>query len=140
MGTGEACCAKAITYNWFQHCTVICVKAQGLCDPVAGYGSSYRIAALNLIDAFGLLIARGTFVVGRRRPTERYTYGFGRATILTTLANGIALLIGVGAIVREAMERIASPESIAATTVLWVAAIGIAIKLGTVLLFSRGRS
>ncbi len=60
-------------------------------------------AAHNVTDVFGLLIAWGAFVVGRRRPTERHTYGLGRATILAALANGIALLIGVGALVREAI-------------------------------------
>ena len=97
-------------------------------------------AAHNLIDVFGLLTAWGAFVVGRRRPTERHTYGLGRATILAALANGIVLLIGVGAIVREAIERIFAPEPIAATTVLWVAAIGIVIKSGTALLFLKERS
>lgn len=97
-------------------------------------------AAHNLTDVFGLLVAWGAVVVGRRRPTERHTYGLGRATILAALANGIALLIGVGAIVREAIERISAPEPVAATTVLWVAAIGIAINSGTALLFLKGRS
>lgn len=92
-------------------------------------------AAHNLTDVFGLLIAWGAFVVGRRRPTKRHTYGLGRATILAALANGIALLIGVGALVREAIGRIAAPEPVAATTILGVAAIGIAIKSGTALLF-----
>ena len=97
-------------------------------------------AAHNLTDVFGLLIAWGAVVAGRRRPTERHTYGLGRATILAALTNGIALLIGVGAIVREAIERISAPEPVAATTVLWVAAIGIAINSGTALLFLKGRS
>jgi cobalt-zinc-cadmium efflux system protein len=97
-------------------------------------------AAHNLTDVFGLLIAWGAFVVGRRRPTERHTYGLGRATVLAALANGIALLIGVGALVREAIWRIAAPEPVAATTVLWVAAIGIAVKSGTALLFVKERS
>lgn len=97
-------------------------------------------AAHNLTDVFGLLIAWGAFVVGRRRPTERHTYGLGRATILAALANGIALLIAVGAMVREAIERISAPEPVAATTVLWVAAIGIVINSGTALLFLKGRS
>ena len=80
---------------------------------------------------------------GRRwapRPTERHTYGLGRATILAALANGIILLIGVGALVREAIGRIVAPEPVAATTVLWVAAIGIAVNAGTALLFLRGRA
>ena len=93
----------------------------------------------NATDVFGLLIAWSAVVVGRRQPTERHTYGLGRATILAALANGIALLIAVGAIAREAIGRIATPESVAATTVLWVAAIGIAINSGTALLFLKGR-
>ena len=97
-------------------------------------------AAHNVTDVFGLLIAWGAFVVGRRRPTKRHTYGLGRATILAALANGIALLIAVGALVREAIQRIAAPEPVAATTVLWVAAIGIAINFGTALLFVKKRS
>ena len=96
-------------------------------------------AAHNLTDVFGLLIAWGAVVVARRRPTERHTYGLGRATILAALANGITLLIAVGAIVREAIARIAVPEPVAATTVLWVAATGIAINSGTALLFWKGR-
>jgi cobalt-zinc-cadmium efflux system protein len=94
-------------------------------------------AAHNLTGVFGLLVAWGAFVVGRRRPTARHTYGLGRATILAALANGIVLLIGVGALVREAIERISAPEPVAATTVLWVAAIGIAINSGTALLFLK---
>jgi cobalt-zinc-cadmium efflux system protein len=93
----------------------------------------------NATDVFGLLIAWSAVVVGRRQPTERHTYGLGRATILAALANGIALLIAVGAIAREAIGRIATPESVAATTVLWVAAIGIAVNSGTALLFLKGR-
>ena len=74
-------------------------------------------AAHNLTDVFGLLIAWGAVVVGRRRPTERHPYGLGRATILAALANGIALLVAVGAIAREAVTRIAVPEPVAARTV-----------------------
>lgn len=97
-------------------------------------------AAHNLTDVFGLLIAWGAIVVGRLRPTRKHTYGVGRATILAALANGIALLIGVVAIVNEAVQRIAAPEPVAATTVLWVAAIGIAVNSGTALLFLKRRS
>ena len=96
-------------------------------------------AAHNLTDVFGLLIAWGAVVAGRRRPTERHTYGLGRATILAALANGIALLIAVGAIAHEAIARIAVPEPVAATTVLWVAMAGVAINSATALLFWKGR-
>ena len=97
-------------------------------------------AAHNLTDVLGLLMAWGAFIVWRRRPTGRHTYGLGRATILAALANAVALLIAVGAIVREAIGRFAAPEPVAAATVLWVAAIGIAVNFGTALLFLKERS
>jgi len=97
-------------------------------------------AAHNLTDVGGLLLAWGAVVIARRRPTALHTYGLGRATVLAALANGIALLIGVGAIAREAIERISAPEPVAATTMIWVAAIGIAVNFGTALLFFKGRS
>jgi cobalt-zinc-cadmium efflux system protein len=97
-------------------------------------------AAHNLTDVFGLLVAWGAVVAGRRRPTGRHTYGLGRATILAALANGLVLLIGVGAIFREAIGRIMDPEPVAATTVMVVAAIGIAVNAGTALLFLEERA
>ncbi|MGA8751368.1 MAG: cation diffusion facilitator family transporter [Pseudolabrys sp.] len=97
-------------------------------------------AAHNLTDVGGLLLAWGAFVVARRQPSKWHTYGLGRATILAALTNGIALLIGVGAIIREAIARIAAPEPVAAPTLLWVAAMGIVINFGTALLFVRERS
>ena len=97
-------------------------------------------AAHNLTDVLGLLIAWGATAIGRRSPSDRHTYGLGRITILAALVNGIALLIGVGAIVREAIARIVVAEPVAAKTVLWVAAIGIAVKAGTALLFLKERA
>jgi cobalt-zinc-cadmium efflux system protein len=63
------------------------------------------------------------------------------------LSGGDGLLNGIptglaeqqSSIAREAIGRIAVPEPVAATTVLWVAATGIAINSGTALLFFKGR-
>ncbi len=96
-------------------------------------------AAHNLTDVAGLLIAWGATRLSRRAPTARHTYGLGRATILSALANGIAILLGVGAIVWEALQRLSAPTDVAAGTVLWVAAIGICVNAGTAMLFLRGR-
>jgi cobalt-zinc-cadmium efflux system protein len=96
-------------------------------------------AAHNLTDVVGLLLAWSAVVVGRRPPTGQHTYGLGRATILAALVNGIILLIAIGAIAREAIARIAGPEPVAATIVLWVATAGIAINSATALLFFKGR-
>ncbi|MBN9022291.1 MAG: cation diffusion facilitator family transporter, partial [Rhizobiales bacterium] len=87
-------------------------------------------AAHNLTDVGGLLIAWGAVVVAKRPPTDRFTYGLGRSTILAALANAIAILVGVGAVVWEAVRRFGEPVEVPALTVLLVASVGIAINAG----------
>ena len=96
-------------------------------------------AAHNLTDVAGLLVAWGAVSLSRRRPSIRHTYGLGRATILAALANAIAILAGVGAVVWEAVHRLSEPTAVAAGTVLWVAALGIFVNTGTALLFLKDR-
>jgi cobalt-zinc-cadmium efflux system protein len=96
-------------------------------------------AAHNLTDVAGLLIAWGAHVAARRPPSERFSYGFGRTTILAALANAIAILIGVGAVVLESVQRFSDPLTVPAAPILVVAAVGIAINAGTAMLFRRDR-
>ena len=96
-------------------------------------------AAHNLTDVAGLLIAWGAAVLANRSPTARFTYGFGRGTIMAALLNAVAILIGVGAVILEASQRLSAAVEIPAGTVLLVALIGIAINAGTALLFRTSR-
>lgn len=96
-------------------------------------------AAHNLTDVAGLLVAWGATVAARKPPTDRFTYGFGRSTILAALANAIAILVGVGAVIWESVHRFTNPVAVPALPVLVVAAIGIAVNAGTALLFRRDR-
>jgi cobalt-zinc-cadmium efflux system protein len=96
-------------------------------------------AAHNLGDVLGLLLAWGAAWLARRPPTARRTFGYGRSSILAALINATVLLIGVGAIGVEAVQRLFAPQPVAETTVVVVAAIGIAINGATALMFMRGR-
>ena len=96
-------------------------------------------AGHNLGDVLGLVMAWGAATLVRRRPTARYTYGLKRSSILVSLANAGLLLLAVGAIVWEAVQRLGRPEPVAEMTVIWVAMIGIAINGATALLFMSGR-
>ncbi|HEY6980982.1 cation diffusion facilitator family transporter [Reyranella sp.] len=95
-------------------------------------------AGHNLGDVLGLLLAWGAAALVKRRPTDRHTYGLKRSSILASLTNAILLLVGVGMIVWEAVHRLARPEAVAETTVLWVAAVGIVVNTVTALMFVRG--
>ncbi len=96
-------------------------------------------AAHNLADVLALLLSWGAATLGRRLPSTQRTYGWGRTTILAALINASVLLISVGAIAIEAVQRFRSPLPVAETTVMWVAAAGIVVNGLTALLFLRGQ-
>lgn len=96
-------------------------------------------AGHNLSDVAGLLLAWGAVWLGRRTPTAKRTYGFGRTSILAALANAVLLLVAIGAIAWEAIRRFEAPQPVEGGTVMVVAAIGIVINTATALLFMRGR-
>ena len=96
-------------------------------------------AGHNLGDALGLAIAWTASILARRRPSHRYTYGLRSSSILAALFNAIVLLITVGGIIVEAVDRLAAPVPVASRTIMAVAAIGIAVNGASALLFLRGQ-
>jgi cobalt-zinc-cadmium efflux system protein len=115
------------------------VVAEAVFGLAANSMSLLADAAHNLGDVLGLLLAWGAAWLSRRPPTARRTFGYGRSSILAALINATVLLIGVGAIGVEAVQRLLAPQQVAEVTVMVVAAIGILINGGTALLFMRGR-
>jgi cobalt-zinc-cadmium efflux system protein len=65
--------------------------------------------------------------LAKKVPSPRRTYGWKRSTVLAALFNALLLLVGVGAIVWEAIQRFHDPPSVEGATVIWVAALGIVI-------------
>jgi cobalt-zinc-cadmium efflux system protein len=96
-------------------------------------------AGHNLSDVLGLVVAWAASALAQRPPTPRYTYGLGASSILAALFNAVFLLVAVGAIGWEAVQRFAEPKPVAGGTVIAVAAIGIVINGVTAWLFASGR-
>jgi cobalt-zinc-cadmium efflux system protein len=96
-------------------------------------------AAHNLSDVLGLLLAWGATVLARRLPSTTHTYGLRKTTLLATLANAVLLLVAVGAVVWEAVQRLRNPMPVAAGVVVVVAAVGVAVNGASALLFLKGR-
>ena len=109
------------------------------------YGTLAKSLALvadaghNASDVLGLLLAWGAYLVAKRRPSQKHTYGLRRSSILASLTNAVLLLVALGAIIWEALHRFADPAPVAGGTVIWVAALGIAINGVTAYLFASGR-
>jgi cobalt-zinc-cadmium efflux system protein len=96
-------------------------------------------AGHNLSDVLGLGLAWGALVLAQRPPTARHTYGMRRASILAALANAILLLVAVGGIAWEALQRLGQPEVVAGGVVMAVAGVGFVLNSVTALLFFSGR-
>jgi cobalt-zinc-cadmium efflux system protein len=96
-------------------------------------------AGHNLSDVLGLLLAWGANFLAQSPPSIRYTYGLRRSSILAALINSVVLLVAMGGIAWEAIQRFSNPASISGFTIIWVALIGVAINTATALLFVSGR-
>lgn len=96
-------------------------------------------AGHNLSDVLSLLLAWGAATLAKRPPSARFTYGFKSSTILAALANAMLLLVALGVILVETLQRFRNPEPVEAGVVMAVAGVGILINTGTALLFMRGR-
>ena len=94
-------------------------------------------AGHNLADVGALALSLLAFKLLKVKPTDQYTYGFRKTSILVALFNAVVLLVSIGAIVYEAIHRLLNPQPIPGTTVAIVAGIGIVINSVTALLFFR---
>jgi cobalt-zinc-cadmium efflux system protein len=93
----------------------------------------------NLSDVLGLIVGWAGAVMAKSSPSPRFTYGLKKASILAALINGLFLVVAVGAIAAEAVDRLLTPSRTDAHTVIWVAAAAIVVNVATALLFARGR-
>lgn len=96
-------------------------------------------AGHNLSDVLGLAIAWGAAILARRAPNDRYTYGLRPSSILAALLNALLLMVAVGGIVWESVERLIEPAPVMAGTMMVVAGIGIVVNGFTAFLFMGGQ-
>ena len=95
-------------------------------------------AGHNLSDVFSLLLAWGAYWLSKKAPTSARTYGLKKATILASLLSTLLLLVALGVIFYEAVERLRAPEAVNGLTVIVVAGVGVVINALTAWLFLHG--
>lgn len=95
-------------------------------------------AAHMLTDSSALALAAAAAWLARRPPSMRHSYGLARAEVLAALANSLLMLVLIGFIAREAIERIGEPRDIAGGAVVGVATLGLAVNLVVAWVLSRG--
>ena len=94
-------------------------------------------AAHMLTDAGALALALVAARLAARPPGGRYTFGLGRAEILSAQINGAALLILAGVIAWEALQRLGDPPDVDGAVVLVVGLAGAAVNVAAAWALSR---
>ena len=97
-------------------------------------------AGHNLADVGTLVLSLLAFRLMKVKPTNHYTYGYRKTTILVALFNSVLLLLTIGAIIFGAIDRFFNPpQNIPGLTVSIIAGIGIVINFSTALFFFRNK-
>lgn len=96
-------------------------------------------AGHNFSDVLSLLLAGLAAWMIKRQSTKNYTYGFKKGSILIAFINSALLLLALGAISWEAIQRLHAVHEVNGRDVIIVAAIGIVINGITALMFFRGK-
>jgi cobalt-zinc-cadmium efflux system protein len=96
-------------------------------------------AGHNASDVLSLVFAWFAIWMSTKKPTNRYTYGFKKTTILISVLNAFLLFGAVIAIGWDAIGKFINPEPVAGTQVMIVAGIGVVINTITALMFLKGQ-
>ncbi|MFN8298463.1 MAG: cation diffusion facilitator family transporter [Chitinophagales bacterium] len=94
-------------------------------------------AGHNLADVGSLALSLLAFRLVKVKPTEQYTYGYRKTSIIVALFNAMVLMVSIGAITYEAAHRFFNPEPLPGGIIAIVAGIGILVNAGSALLFAR---
>ena len=82
-----------------------------------------------LTDTMALALAAVAFRVSKRPGDHKLTYGYQRFQILAAFVNGLSLLLIVGWILFEAVQRFITPPDVMGQTMLVVASAGLVVNI-----------
>jgi cobalt-zinc-cadmium efflux system protein len=82
-----------------------------------------------LTDTMALALAAVAFHVSKRPADVKRTYGYQRFQILAAFVNGLSLILIVGWILYEAIDRLRNPGEVLGQTMLIVAGIGLLVNI-----------
>ncbi|MDR2969472.1 MAG: cation diffusion facilitator family transporter [Tannerellaceae bacterium] len=96
-------------------------------------------AGHNLSDVASLVLAMLAFRLAKAGPTTNYTYGLKKSTVLVSLLNAVILLIAVGIIISESIDKFLHPQPVEGGVIAWIAGIGVLVNGFTARLFLKDK-
>lgn len=94
-------------------------------------------AVHNLADVGTLVLSLVAFRLLKVAANASYTYGYKKTSILVALFNSVILLVSIGAIAFEAVQRALHPQPMSGSLIALIASIGIVVNGATAYLFRR---
>jgi cobalt-zinc-cadmium efflux system protein len=94
-------------------------------------------AAHMLTDAASIALALAAAQLAARPAAGAFTFGLGRAEIVSAQINGAALFLLAGAIAIEGVRRLGSPPHVSGGVVVVVGVVGALVNVGAFLALSR---
>ena len=94
-------------------------------------------AGHNLGDVASLILAMLAFRLEKVHPNSRYTYK--KSTILVSLLNAVILLVAVGIIIAESIDKLFHPVSVDGSAIAWTAGVGVVVNALTAWLFMKDK-
>jgi cobalt-zinc-cadmium efflux system protein len=110
---------------------------------VAGGLLAHSLALLTdavhvLTDVAAAALALWAGIIAQRRPDEKRTFGYGRATVLAALLNAVVLIVLTVYIIYEAVRRLAEPQAVAPWIMIPAAAFAIVANVLLAFYLSHG--
>ena len=96
-------------------------------------------AGHNFSDVIALIFSWLAIRLSQRKPTSKFTYGFRRSTILAAILNTVLLLVAVGFLLWETIQRIGKPNVINSKNIIIIATIAIFVNGFTAWLFLKNK-
>ena len=96
-------------------------------------------AGHNLSDVVSLVLALLAFRLAKVKANSRYAYGYKKSTVLVSLLNAVILLVAVGGILVESINKLQHPEEVPGGAIAWVAGVGVVINAFTAFLFMKDK-
>lgn len=114
---------------WALAITVAVLVAEVVGVAVTGSLVLFADAGHLATDSLGLVAALVAAMLARRPPTQRRTFGLGRAEILAAALNALILLAVAGFVVVEGVSRLTDPPPVPGLPLLVLGAVGLAGNL-----------
>lgn len=96
-------------------------------------------AGHNLSDVASLVLSLLAFRLAKKSSTNKFTYGYKKTTVLAAFLNAVLLLIAIGILGFESIQRLINPATVSGDVIAWVAGAGIIVNAIAALLFFKKR-